>query len=41
MRKVYDSLLVDDKRERKVRLEVFRNGLRYQFILDYSTRYKE
>ncbi len=41
MRQRYESLVEDEKRERRVRLEVFRGGLRYQLILDYSTKYKE
>jgi S1-C subfamily serine protease len=41
MNRIYQGIVSDEKRERKIRLEVFRSGLRYQFILDYSTRYKE
>jgi serine protease Do len=41
IRQVYEHLAADEKRERKVRLEVFRNGLRHQLVLDYSTRYKD
>jgi len=41
MDRIYQGIVSDEKRERKIRLEVFRSGLRYQFILDYSTRYKE
>ncbi len=41
IRRAYDAIVADDKREPKVRMEVFRNGLRYQLVLDYSTKYKE
>jgi len=41
MRKVYEAVVGDGSREKKVRLDVFRNGLRYQRVLDYSTKYKE
>ena len=41
IRKTYQALVDDAKREKKVRMEVFRGGLRYQLVLDYSTRYKE
>jgi len=41
LRQVYGSVLTDEKREKKVRLEIFRGGLRYQFVLDYHTKYKD
>jgi S1-C subfamily serine protease len=41
MRRAFESLVGDEKRERKARMVVFRNGLRLQLVLDFSTKYKE
>ncbi len=41
LRNVYGSVLADEKREKKARLEIFRGGLRYHFVLDYRTKYKD
>ena len=41
MRRAFEALVADDKRERKARMVVFRNGLRLQLVLDFSTKYKE
>jgi serine protease Do len=41
MRRIYEGISGDAKRERKVSMEVFRSGLRYRIVLDYSTKYKE
>jgi len=41
IRRAYEGVSGDAKREKKVRLEVLRNDLRRPVILDYSTNFKE
>jgi hypothetical protein len=41
LKEIYDAIVQDPRREKKVLMEVFRGGLTYQVVLDYSTVYRE
>jgi len=41
LREAYEAVMGDAVREKRVLIEVLRNGLTYQIVLDYSTKYKE
>lgn len=38
---IYKQVIEDSSREKKVPIEILRNGLTYHIVLDYSTKYKD
>lgn len=41
LRRIYEAAIADSRRDRKLRVEVLRNGLPYQLVLDYHARFKD